>query len=972
MNRRSLSALLLLLPLQPILALDPNKTLTQDIHRIWQLQQGLSDATIYAIRQTRDGYLWLGTQSGLVRFDGVRFTSFEGSNGVSMSGIWIRNLLEDAQGDLWAGTIDAGLFRIRNGNVTRYSRQQGLPSDTVGCLVSARNGGLWACTPLGLVKIAPGKLTVYRTAQGLATDSVRSVCETRDGSLWAGGESSTLSRFQGNQFVSYPLHSISSSATVRALLCARDGALWIGTTDGLVRLENGREQRFSVADGLADNSILELAESRDGVVWIGAKNGFSRIRNGEFESFRSQDGLSQSAVYALFEDHEGALWVGTKHGLNQFMDGRGTPFTAREGLPSNEAGPVLQDRNGRIWVGTLDAGLSKYEGHRFTVLTTKQGLASNSIRALAEDSDGDLWIGTSAGLNRLHGGRVTATYTTAQGLPANGILCLLRDHSGVLWIGTASGAAIFRNGVFSRPPGFSGPLLAIGQDRSQRHFVAGQGGALSVYGNGKLTELTAEGTPVRDVDAFYEDREGLLWIGTLGGGIRLLKDGKLSPFYVRDGLFDNEIYGIASDNQDRFWIACSKGIFSVLRSDLLKFAAGTIQKLVSAPYSPLDGLRTIESRSGVQPSVWKMRDGSLWFATIRGLMVLDPVRMQRKLPPPPVAIEEVTVNGQAELPSEITSLSPGRKNIEFSYTGLSYILPARITFRYILEGFDKNWIDAGTRREAFYTNLPPGNFRFRVTGCNIGGTCNEAGSAVSFSIAPFFYQRIWFIPFCAALAALAGWLTYKLRIRRLKERFDVILGERSRIARELHDTLIQGFSGVTMEMQALFARVRNPDEKDTLQEIIHDAAACLRDARRSVAGLRGATDANSGLSAAIAQTARQITETKDVRLRLNLDQGPQGLPADVEYNLLRIAQEAVSNSVKHSGARNIEVALQCTAESTRLQIADDGAGFDETPRSGHYGLIGMRERATHIGADFSVESGLTEGTMVCVILKGRK
>ncbi len=781
-----------------------------------------------------------------------------------------------------------------------------------------------------------------------------------------------MSRFQDDKFVPVPLHSISSSATVRALLCARDGALWIGTTDGLVRLENGHEQRYSIADGLADNSVLELAESRDGVIWIGTKNGFSRSRNGEFESYRSRDGLSQSAVYALFEDHEGALWVGTKHGLNQFMDGRATPFTAREGLPSNDAGPVLQDRNGRIWVGTLDAGLSKYDGHRFTVLTTKQGLASNSIRALAEDSEGDLWAGTSAGLNRLHDGRVTATYTTAQGLPANNILCLLRDHSGALWIGTASGAAIFHDGVFSRLPGFSGPLFSIGQDRSQRHFVAGQGGALSVYDDGKLTEVTAAGGPVRDVDTFYEDREGLLWIGTLGGGIRLLKDGKLTPFYGHDGLFDNEIYGIVADNQDRFWMPCSKGIFSVQRSDLLKFAAGTLQKLVSTPYSPLDGLRTIESKSGVQPSVWKMHDGNLWFSTIRGLMVLDPIRMQRKLAPPPVAIEEVTVNGKAETPSEIASLNPGRKNLEFSYTGLSFIVPARITFRYILEGFDKSWTNAGTRREAFYTNLPPGNFRFRVTACNVDGTCNEAGNAVSFSIAPFFYQRIWFIPLCVAFAALAGWLAYQLRIRRLKERFDMILGERSRIARELHDTLIQGFSGVTMEMQALFARVRNPDEKNTLEEIIHDAAACLRDARRSVAGLRGARDANSGLSAAIAQTARQITETKDVRLRLKLDAGPKGLPADVEYNLLRIAQEAVANSVKHSGARNIEVALQCTAESTRLQIADDGLGFDETPRSGHYGLIGMRERASHIGADFSVESGLTEGTMVSVVLKGRK
>ncbi len=972
MLRRSIPALLLL-TLTPSFALDSNKTLTQNIHRIWQIQQGLTDAAVYAIHQTREGYLWLGTQSGLVRFDGVRFTSFDGANGVSMANVWIRDLLEDPQGDLWAGTIDAGLFQLHNGHVTRYSRHNGFPDDTVLCLVSARNGDLWACTSGGLAKLAHGRLTVYRTTQGLATNSLRSACETPDGTLWAGGESSTLSVSKGSgAFSPFPLRSISPAATVRALLCARDGAIWVGTTDGLVRIEKEQEKRFSIARGLADNAVLEVMESRDGTIWAGTKNGFSRIRNGEFESFRSKDGLSQSAVYALAEDREGALWVGTKHGLNQFIDGRATPFTAREGLPSNDAGPVLQDRHGRIWVGTLDAGLSQYDGHRFTVLTTKEGLVSNSIHALAEDLGGDLWVGTSAGLNRLRDGKITETYTKRSGLPENNIRCLFRDDSGTLWIGTTAGAAIFREGAFSHPRGFPGPLLAIGQDRSHRHFVASQGGTLSVYDKGSLTEFAPGGTPVRDVDAFYQDREGLLWIGTLGGGMRLLKDGKLSTFYLRDGLFDNEIYGIIGDDQDRLWMACSKGIFSVNRSDLLKFADGKLQKLVSTPYSPLDGLRTIECKAGVQPSAWRMRDGRLWFSTIRGLMVLDPVRLQRKLAPPPVVIAEVTVNGQTENPSEIASLSPGRKNIEFSYTGLSFVLPARITFRYILEDFDRNWTEAGTRREAFYTNLPPGKYRFRVTACNVDGTCNEAGSAISFSIAPFFYQRIWFIPLCVAIAALAGWLAYQLRIRRLRERFDMILGERSRIARELHDTLIQGFSGVTMEMQALYARVRNPDEKGTLEEIIRDAAACLREARRSVAGLRGARDPNSGLSAAIAQTARQITETKDVRLKLKLDPAPEGLPADVEYNLLRIAQEAVSNSVKHSGARNIEVALQCTPESTRLVIADDGSGFAETPLTGHYGLIGMRERATHIGADFSLESGLSEGTLVRVILKGRK
>ena len=381
-------------------------------------------------------------------------------------------------------------------------------------------------------------------------------------------------------------------------------------------------------------------------------------------------------------------------------------------------------------------------------------------------------------------------------------------------------------------------------------------------------------------------------------------------------------------------------------------------------------MRVIECKPGVQPGVWKMNDGRLWFSTIRGLIVLDPSRLKRNVPPPPVVIEDPVVNGNSESPAAIGALAPGKKNLEFNYTGLSYLAPTRITFRYILEGYDAAWTDAGTRREAYYTNLPPGTFRFRVTACNSDGVCNEAGSVIQFTLAPHYYQTIWFWPFAAGVLALAGLLAYRLRIRRLQQRFDLIVAERSRIARELHDTLIQGFSGITMAMQALAGRLRSSEERGTLQDIIHDAANCLRETRRSVAGLRGTREAESGLGASIAQAARQITETKDVRLKLKLEKNPSGLPAEVEYNLLRIATEAVSNSVKHSGARTIEVTLKYSPEAIRLVVSDDGAGFEPDDhghlKPGHYGLIGMKERAAQIGADFDFDSAPGRGTTVTV------
>jgi len=989
--RLSISALLIALCGDALYGLDPNRTLTQYAHRIWQVQQGLPEPSIYSLLQTRDGYLWLGTQTGLVRFDGVQFTTLESIYPSAPANVWIRAVVEDSQGALWIGTNESGVFRIARGGaehssqaehfsqVEHFSQKEGLPSNTVQCLVLLKDD-VWACTPSGLARFSGGKISVYHAEDGLPSKDIRAAAAGADGKLWVGGDNAGLSVWNGSRFERHPLPSIVGDTSVRALAVSGDGVLWIGTTAGLIRLKNGVERLFTVKQDLADDWILTLASSHDGSVWIGTRNGFSRCRDGEIVSFRPKDGLSQSTVFSVYEDREGSLWVGTKLGLNQFLDGRATPYTVNEGLPTNETGPVLEGQHGNVWIGTLGAGLSRFDGHRFTTVTVKEGLASNFISALAEDPDGTLWVGTDHGLNRLRDGRVDQTFSTAQGLPANDVRGLMVDDSGVLWVATQNGAVALRNGRFERPPGIAvhTPILALGQDGAHRVYFASANG-VQFYANGKSREassektsdLTQNGVPLRVVDAFYRDPEGILWIGSLSGGLRMLENGKLSTFLMRDGLFDAEIYGIVGDQQDRLWMACSKGIFSVPRSDLRRFAAGELKKITSTPYSPTDALRVIECKAGVQPAASVSSDGRLWFSTIRGLIVFDPKHLLRKTPPPPLMIEDITVNGEREAPQDIGTLPPGRKSLEIRYTGLSFLAPGRITFRYMLENFDKNWIDAGTRREAYYTNLPPGTFHFRVTGCNSEGKCNETGVQTTFTLASHYYQRVWFWPLCAVALGMAIWLAYQLRIRRLREHFSLILAERNRIARELHDTLIQGLSGITMEMQALAARMRSPQERDTLDDIIQDAGTCLRETRRSVAGLRSG-HANSGLASAIEQAARQLTETKKIRLKLKLGTNGKGLPADVEYNLVRIAQEAVTNSVKHSGARTVEVALDYSQRAVHLSVKDDGAGFAREEnghgRAGHYGLIGMKERASHIGAEFDLASTPGRGTVVSVTL----
>jgi signal transduction histidine kinase/streptogramin lyase len=655
------------------------------------------------------------------------------------------------------------------------------------------------------------------------------------------------------------------------------------------------------------------------------------------------------------------------------------PYTTSEGLPSNNTGPVLQDHRGNVWVGTLDAGLARFDGHRFSSITTQQGLPSNSIYALTEDRDGALWVGTDHGLARLREEAIDRSFTVRDGLSSDSIRSLFCDKTGVLWIGTDSGICVLRGGRFEPVPlGPQSAIVALGQfgdaiiAATENHGTVIVSDAAASSKQSLPTEATQAGV---NADAFFTDRDGLLWIGATGGGggLRLVDGQKLSSFTTSDGLFDDDIYGIVADDQDRLWMACSKGIFWVNRDELRRFAAGKLQHVVSNPFSPTEALRTIECKPGVQPCACRTADGHLWFSTIRGVIVVDSNHLDRKLGPAPAVIEETIVNGQDELPVGIAAMPPGIKNIQFRYTGLSYLSPTRINFRYQLEGFDKEWIDAGTRRDAFYTNLPPRTYTFRVAAANVDGSFSEPVS-VSFALAAHYYQQAWFWPACAAIAGLLAWLVYRWRLRLVRHRLDAIMNERSRIARELHDTLLQGFSGVTMEMQAVAARLPpQSSERAALSEIITDAGNAMREARRSVAGLRAAPQqqGQASLAAALREAARQIVEPTDIRLDLDVEPAPTGLPAEIEYHLLRIGTEAVTNATKHSGARSIEVVLKHVGSRVNLRVRDDGRGFRENgngSETGHYGIIGMRERASQIGADFELDTRPGHGTTVNVIV----
>ena len=954
--------------------LDPNHKLTQYLHRTWQTQAGLSQASIYTVTQTRDGYLWVGTQSGVVRFDGLEFQPVRALQAKSLDEVWARSMLEDNAGRLWMTTNGFRLIRITGSNAKLITEEDGLPAREFSCLVRGAGDDMWACTPTGIVHIyqdrGKDKFEIHESPRQIVNRPVVG-CRANDGKIWiAGGD--VLASWDGSQFSRVTLKSVSGNLEMRALVCREDG-VWIGTGKGLVRYNAGVEKLYTVRDGLADDLILALAQGQDGAVWVGTRNGFSRVRNGSIDSYGYRDGLSQNTVYGVYEDHEGSLWVATKNGLNQFLDGAATRYDRSEGLPDDNMGPLFEDQHRNLWAGSLDGVLSRFNGRSFTPLTD---FPRARITVLADDANGDLWAGTSQGAVHLEDGQVKEIYTTAQGLPSNRIRSMFRDHAGNLWVGTEKGPAVFQGGRFIQVPFLAKelpfPIAAIGETGDGGMLFAAGRGNLYVFAEGgvrKLESPPGELPPFQDINTIYTDRYGVVWLGANGSGLAMLRDGKLTRFLVRDGLYDGEIYGLVLDAQDRLWMACSKGFFWVDRKDLLKFGDRRISKIASTPYSPLDGLRTIQGTPGVHPVGVRSKDGRLWFSATGWLLAFAPDQGTRAGTIPPVVIEDITIDGKGVDPASVKTLGPGRANVAFGYTALTYLAPQRVNFRYMLEGYDRDWTNAGSRRQAFYTNLPPGKFRFRVVACGPFVNCNETGSVLAFEVAPQFYQRTWFIPLCMGIVGLLVWLAYRFRVQQLREQFVLVLAERSRIARELHDTLIQGFSGITMQMHAFTSRLTATEDRQALGEIIRDAGICLQETRRSVAGLRGGTGSSSGLAAAISDAAVQLTQERDIRLKLNLDDRPQELPAEVKYNLLCIVQEAITNSIKHSGARTIEVTLTCTANDLRLSVRDDGRGMsrgDDNGRAGHYGMVGMRERASHIGAELDLSSAPGQGTKVSV------
>ena len=755
-------------------SLDPSKALTQYVHQAWNADDGLPQNTIQAIVQTRDGYLWLGTEEGLARFDGVRFTVFDKSNTPAFSaGHIIRALFEDQAGTLWIGTTGSGLVRFSDGQFIPVSEVEGV---AISSLVQDASGTLWVGTwDAGLFALDNGQVVHYTTDHGLASSFVSVVYEDRAGTLWVGTREGLhhlidgqIRRFEGNNAL--------SGLFVTALYEDREGTLWIGTRDGLDRLEGEALLPFSPDAGWTGGGVRALWQDDAGSLWMGTtQGGLGRLRAGQFDTFTSQDGLTSNSVLALSGDREGHLWIGTERGgLNRFRDGKFTPYTTREGLSQDMAFAVYEDADGVVWIGTDGGGLNRLHDGTVTTYTTRDGLSSDIVMSIYGDRNGALWVGTDGGLNRFKDG-VFTPYTDQHGLPGNAVSALFEGADGSLWIGTDAGLTNVREGHFTTYTADDGLgsnfVTTIHEDRHGDLWVGTYDAGLRRLHDGVFTAFTTkEGLAGNLVLAIHEDAEGTLWIGTYGDGLSRLKDGRLTTFTTKDGLFDDSMYQILEDEQGNFWMSCNKGIFRVSKADLNALADGQIDHVASTAYGKADGLKSPEFNGGFQPAGWKSRDGKLWFPSVEGVAMIDPANIRKNTLVPPVLIEDVIADQEHLDLGETLELAPGKEKIEFHYTALSFVASEEIPFRYILDGYNATWQEAGANRIATYTNLDPGTYTFRVKARNRDGVWNETGASVSFYLKPFFYQTTWFLILCVIgviLLALGG---YKARIRQLKAR----------------------------------------------------------------------------------------------------------------------------------------------------------------------------------------------------------
>jgi signal transduction histidine kinase/ligand-binding sensor domain-containing protein len=968
------------------LALNPALDVGEYAHTAWKVRDGFVKGTIGSIAQTPDGYLWLGTEFGLLRFDGVRavpwqpplgqqqlpsnsvfslLTARDGtlwigtSQGLAswkdgkltqypeLAGQWVRApMLEDSEGTIWVGGVGfpppAKLCAIHKGSVHCYGEDGGFVNG-IRSVYEDRGRNLWVGVRDGLWRWKPGPPEFY-PAPGPGM-GIQGLAEADDGALLFGPRTG-VRRLVGSKIEAYPLPNSAQHFTVSRLLHDRDGNLWIGTSDaGLAHVHSGRTDVFAQADGLSGDYVSALFEDREGSLWVGTHGGLDRFRELAAPTLSFNQGLSSASVVSVLADRDGSVWLSTRRGLEQRRNNGQTTFFGL--LNGNYAGSLFQDRRGRVWASTLRE-FGYLQNGRFVAVKNVPG---GPVYSVTEDGAGNLWIANKdRGLIQLlNDGRVQMYPWTTLGHNDIALALAVDPARHGTWVGFYGGGIVY---------------FADSQVRAS--YSASDG-----LGQGRVNDLRSE-------------PDGTLWAAT-EGGLSRLKNGRFATLSSKNGLPCDSTNWTLEDNDHSFWLYMTCGLVKITRSQLDAWAAAVDKDTDAKPIVQVksldtsDGVRTLEDYDFYTPHAAKAADGRLWFLPSDGASVVDPRRLPFNRLVPQVRIEQVIANHKThDVPSdEKTSLRlPALvRDLQIDYTALSLVAPEKMLFRYRLEGYDREWQDAGNRRQAFYTNLGPKNYRFRVIACNNSGVWNEAGASLDFSVAPTYYQTPWFQVSCAAALLALFWLLYRYRVHQIAREFNARVegrvDERLRVSRELHDTLLQSFQASLIQMQAahdLFSR-RPKEAAQNLDDAITMAAGAIAEGRGAIQGLRSQPPVEDDLVKVLTVTGQDLARSQEakehpVSFRLEVEGEQQPLEPLLQDEVSRIARELLRNAFRHSQASQIEAEIRYDPHLLRVHVRDDGKGIHPEilkagGRDGHWGLAGMRERAKQIGArlDFWSEAG---------------
>ena len=948
-------------------------------HQAWTTEDGLPQNSVHQVLQTRNGYLWIATEGGLARFDGLSFTVFQHEEQPGLPSDDIACLAEDAAGTLWIGTTD-GLVRYAAGRFTQIPPGSGAGPSSVFALAAADDGSMLALTAGGLLRLVNGRVAPVPSAPA-ATETLT---QAPDGTAWitAGGR---LLRYTGGRFVDRGGPALGSAPL--ELQIDHSGWVWLRSAEEIT-VQTQDQRRAALAKTTRSTPLIKtfLYDSQ-GDLWIGTRRGLFVAGKPGSRPIQVA-ALGDRSILSLSEDHEGDLWVGTEaDGLHVL---RAQKVGQIAGLNGSLLTALTQTGDGTVWVGTRDDGLrivkpaaspgSSAASAEIPKLTTP--LASQVVLALAAGRQNDVWVGTLDGLDHIDHGHVER-YSSADGLPDDVIRSLLLDDDGALWIGTRRGLVHWqgvRGAPFEHVSGLPSDLIGAMLRSRHSSAIAGSGHPLWIATLDGLSRLDSDSRstilhsyklpPAAEtavITSLAEDAAGTLWIGTRNGGLAVMTSSGVQ-LLSRTGL-PKIINSLLVDPQDQLWLGTPSGILRVAADDLRRCLGHEAYTPSIGRFGYADGMPTEQTTASGHPAALLAADGTLWFATAKGAATLNPAAMHAPATPPPIVIERLLVDNRSEsLAVQPIQLPFGHRSLTIDYAGLSFAAPSRVRYRYLLDGFDKQWTDAGSRRTAFYTNLPPGRYTFKVQAAGSDGLWNRTGAQLAFTILPPFYRRAWFYLVMLLLLISLAYGIYYLRVRRLRSRFDAVLAERSRIAREIHDTLAQNFVGISIQLQIAEQLLQARDIAASGEQLRQTRALVqegLNDARQSIWELRASVAQDSlptRISRAVERSARPGTSQ---RVRIGGIYRP--LDASLEKEVLRIAGEALANITRHANATAVEIDLRYEADHLHLAVVDNGTGFDPDAVSAsgdHFGLQGMRERAAGLRATLSVTSSPDTGTAV--------